>query len=130
MAFIAPLDPVMWDRRLLRQLWSFDYVWEVYVPEQKRRWGYYVLPILFGERFVGRFEPRVDRASKTLRILGIWWEEGFSPRTADGFVPSMRDALRAYMQFVGAIRVEWLPQTAGAGKLFGTLKTTRGTASR
>jgi uncharacterized protein YcaQ len=126
-AFIAPLDPVMWDRRLLRQLWSFDYVWEVYVPEPKRRWGYYVLPILFGEAFVGRIEPRVDRAARTLRILGIWWEEGFSPRRADGFVPAMRDALRAYMQFVGATRIEWLPQTAGAARLFGTLKTTRGT---
>jgi uncharacterized protein YcaQ len=125
-AFIAPLDPVMWDRRLLRQLWSFDYVWEVYVPEHKRRWGYYVLPILFGERFVGRIEPRVDRATKTVRILGIWWEDGFSPRKADGFVPAMRDALRAYMQFVGATRVEWLPETAGAGRLFGTLKTTGG----
>ena len=128
-AFIAPLDPVMWDRRLLRQLWSFDYVWEVYVPEQKRRWGYYVLPILFGEGFVGRIEPRVDRAEKTLRILGIWWEDGFSPRRADGFVPAMRDALRAYMSFVGATQIEWLPQTAGAGRLFGTLKTTRGTRS-
>jgi uncharacterized protein YcaQ len=129
-AFIAPLDPVMWDRRLLRQLWSFDYVWEVYVPEQKRRWGYYVLPILFGEEFVGRFEPRVDRASGTLRILGIWWQDGFSPRATDSFVPAMRDALRAYMQFVGATRIEWLPQTAGAGRLFGTLKTKEGTRAR
>jgi uncharacterized protein YcaQ len=122
-AFIAPLDPLMWDRRLLRQLWAFDYVWEVYVPEQKRRWGYYVLPILFGEQLVGRFEPRVDRAKRTLRILGIWWQDGFSPRTAEGFVPAMRDALRAYMQFVGASRIEWLPPTAAAGRPFGTLRT-------
>jgi uncharacterized protein YcaQ len=122
-AFIAPLDPLMWDRRLLRELWAFDYVWEVYVPEQKRRWGYYVLPILFGEQLVGRFEPRVDRANRTLRILGIWWQDGFSPRAAEGFVPAMRDALRAYMQFVGASRIEWLPPTAAAGRLFGTLRT-------
>ena len=51
----------MWDRRLLRELWDFDYIWEVYVPEAKRRWGYYVLPILFGDRLVGRIEPRLDR---------------------------------------------------------------------
>jgi uncharacterized protein len=121
-AFIAPLDPLMWDRRLLRELWAFNYVWEVYVPEQKRRWGYYVLPILFGEQLVGRFEPRVDRANRTLRILGIWWQDGFSPRTAEGFVSAMGDALRAYMQFVGASRIEWLPTTAAAGRLFGTLR--------
>jgi len=119
-AFIAPLDPLMWDRRLLREMWGFDYVWEVYVPEPKRRWGYYVLPILFGDRFVGRFEPRLDRKESVLRILGIWWEESFNPRRADGFVPHMREALRAYSRFVGAKRVEWLPPAAAAGKLIGS----------
>ena len=106
-AFIAPLDPLMWDRRLVRDLWGFDYIWEVYVPQPKRRWGYYVLPMVFGDEFVGRIEPRLDRTTKTLRILGTWWESGFSPRTADGLVPALRDALGAYMSFVGANRVEW-----------------------
>lgn len=123
-AFIAPLDPLLWDRRLLRELWNFDYIWEVYVPEPKRRWGYYVLPILFGDRLVGRFEPRLDRAEGTLRILGIWWEDWFSPRRAAGFVPEMRAALRAYMAFVGARRIDWMPATAGASRLFGTLSRT------
>ena len=63
MTFLAPLDPLCWDRDLLRTLFDFDYVWEVYVPEHKRRWGYYVLPILFGDRLVGRIEPRIDRAT-------------------------------------------------------------------
>ena len=62
-AFLAPLDPLVWDRDLLRSLWDFDYVWEVYVPAAKRRWGYYVLPLLWGDRFVGRIEPRIDRQS-------------------------------------------------------------------
>ncbi len=123
-AFIAPLDPLVSDRRLLRDLWGFDYLWEVYVPEPKRRWGYYVLPILFGDRMVGRFEPRLDRASRTLRVLGLWWEKDFSPRQTEGFVAHMRDALRAYTTFVGADRIEWLPATAGAARLFGTLKRT------
>jgi uncharacterized protein YcaQ len=121
-AFIAPLDPLLWDRRLLRQLWSFDYIWEVYVPEPKRRWGYYVLPILFGDHLVGRFEPRLDRTERTLRILGIWWEDGFSPQRADGFVNRMSEALIAYMAFVGAHRIEWMPATAGAGRLFRSLR--------
>ena len=121
-AFIAPLDPLLWDRRVLRDVWEFEYVWEVYVPEAKRRWGYYVMPILYRDRLVGRIEPRVDRVTRTLRILGIWWEAGFSPRKAPGFVPQMREALRAYMSFVGAETVEWLPAARTAGRLFGTLK--------
>ncbi len=124
-AFIGPLDPLIWDRRLLRELWSFDYIWEVYVPGPKRRWGYYVLPILFGDRLIGRFEPRLDRATRTLRILGISWEKGFSPRAADGFVPQMRAALRAYMDFVGATTIEWSPATRAAGRLIGKLARPR-----
>ncbi|CAN5788089.1 crosslink repair DNA glycosylase YcaQ family protein [soil metagenome] len=120
-AFIAPLDPLVWDRPLLRDVFEFDYLWEVYVPEARRRWGYYVLPVLFGDRLVGRIEPRLDRASRTLRILGIWWEDGFSPRRGEGFVPALRSALRAYSEFVGATHVEWAPATAGAGRLYGTL---------
>ena len=76
-SFLAPLDPLVWDRRMLRALWDFDYLWEVYVPEAKRKWGYYVLPILFGDRFVGRIEPRLDRKAKTLSILGVWFQAGF-----------------------------------------------------
>jgi len=118
-SFIAPLDPLAWDRRLLRDLWDFDYLWEVYVPEQKRRWGYYVLPILFGDRLVGRIEPRVDRAAGALRVLGIWWQPGFVPRRADGFVPAMRQALADYLSFVGTGHIEWAPATGAAGRLFG-----------
>ncbi|HYX76587.1 MAG TPA: F0F1 ATP synthase subunit beta, partial [Gaiellaceae bacterium] len=59
-AFLAPLDPLAWDRDLLLRLWGFDYRWEVYVPAAKRRYGYYVLPVLHGDRLVGRIEPRID----------------------------------------------------------------------
>ena len=52
------------------------------MPAPKRRWGYYVLPLLYGDRFVGRIEPRVDRASATLRVVGLWWEAGFDPLVA------------------------------------------------
>ena len=109
-AFIAPLDPLVWDRRKLRELWGFDYLWEVYTPAAKRRWGYYVLPILFGDRLVGRIEPRFERASPDLRILGIWFEPDFRPMEAPGFVVALRDAIEAYRSFVGARRVLW-PRT-------------------
>ncbi len=101
-AFLAPLDPFVWDRDLLRSLFDFDYVWEVYVPPAKRRWGYYVLPILFGDRLVGRIEPRIDRRTRSLRVIGIWWEAGFDPLADPRFVVAFTDALEAHRAFAGA----------------------------
>jgi len=109
-SFLAALDPLVWDRRLLRTLWNFDYLWEVYVPEHKRKWGYYVLPMLFGDRFVGRIEPRLDRKAKSLAIIGIWFEAGFEPMEAPGFMDALGKAIEAYRSFVGAERVTW-PRT-------------------
>jgi uncharacterized protein YcaQ len=120
-SFLAPLDPLIWDRRMLRELWGFDYLWEVYVPEPKRRWGYYVLPMLFGDRFVGRIEPRLDRKSKTLAILGIWFEPDFSPMEEPRFVPALRDAVEAYRCFVGATKVTW-PRTRPGRDVAGALR--------
>jgi uncharacterized protein YcaQ len=109
-SFLAPLDPLMWDRRLVKGLFAFDYIWEVYVPAPKRRHGYYVLPLLFGDRLVGRIEPRFERASGTLRIAGIWFEDGFGLMEEPGFVPALAEALDAYVGFIGAKTVTW-PQT-------------------
>ena len=105
--FLAPLDPLAWDRDLLLHLWGFDYRWEVYVPAPKRRWGYYVLPLLYGDRFVGRIEPRIDRQAGTLRILGLWWEHGFDPLDPanPGFPAAFVGALRAHLAFSGLRKV-------------------------
>lgn len=110
-AFLAPLDPFCWDRDLLRRLFDFDYVWEVYVPAAKRRWGYYVLPILYGDRLVGRIEPRIERRAGTLRIAGLWWEDGFDPLSDDGFAPAFAEAIEAHRAFGGVDRIA-LPRTA------------------
>ena len=94
--FVAPVDPLVAGRRQLLELFDFEYRWEIFTPEPKRQFGYYVLPILFGDRFVGRIEPRldkIDRAAGALRILGLWWEKGFNPRADEAFVPALRDAL-------------------------------------
>ncbi len=104
-AFLAPLDPFVWDREFLRALFGFDYIWEVYVPARKRRWGYYVLPILYGDRLVGRIEPRIERATGTLRVLGLWWEDGFDPLADPRFVPAFVDALEAHRRFGGVERL-------------------------
>ena len=121
-SFLAPLDPLVWDRRQLRDLWNFDYLWEVYVPEARRKWGYYVLPILFGDRFVGRIEPRLDRREKTLRIIGIWFQNGIEPMEEPSFIPALRDAIEEYRSFVGADEVSW-PRTRTGRQIAGALRS-------
>jgi uncharacterized protein len=117
-AFIAPFDSLLWDTALLSSLFDFDYVWEGFFPPAKRRWGYYVLPIVFGDRLVGRIEPRIDRDRARLEVLNVWWEEGFAPRRADGFVDAMRAALRAYMLFTRASNLEWPSHLGTEKRLF------------
>ena len=118
-AFLPPFDPLVWDRGLLGSLFEFDYVWELFHPPAKRRWGWYVLPILFRDRFVGRIEPRIDRAAGRVQVLGLWWEEGFEPKRADGFVDAMREALDAYMRFAGVDSAEWASHLDQERRLFG-----------
>ena len=118
-AFLPPFDPLVWDRGLLGSLFEFDYVWELFHPPAKRRWGWYVLPILFRDRFVGRIEPRIERAAGRVQVLGLWWEEGFEPKRADGFVDAMRDALDAYMRFAGVDSAEWASHLDQERRLFG-----------
>jgi uncharacterized protein YcaQ len=117
-AFMSPFDPIIWDRALLGSLFDFEYVWELFFPPEKRRWGWYVLPIVFGERFVGRIEPRIDREEGRVQVLGAWWEDGFAPRRADGFVDEMRDALRAYLGFAGVDKLSWAPHLGSEKRLF------------
>ncbi|MCR5799163.1 MAG: winged helix DNA-binding domain-containing protein [Lachnospiraceae bacterium] len=76
MSFIAPLDPLLWDKALILALWDFKYSWEIYTPAAKRKYGYYTLPIVYGDRFVGRIEAVPDRKAGVLRVNGLWWEPG------------------------------------------------------
>jgi uncharacterized protein len=117
-AFLPPFDPLVWDRGLLGSLFDFEYVWELFLPPARRRWGWYVLPIVFRDRFVGRIEPRIDRAGARVQVLDVWWEDGFAPRRAEGFVDAMRGALRAYLRFAGARRLEWASHLGPEKRLF------------
>ena len=74
--FLAPLDCMMWDRKLIRALFGFDYSWEIYVPAAKRKYGYYVLPVLYGDQFIGRIEAVSDTKANTLRVKNFWYEDG------------------------------------------------------
>ena len=74
--FLAPLDPMLWDRKLIEAVWGYQYSWEIYTPVVKRKYGYYVLPVLWGDRLIGRIEPKADRKTKTLTVQNIWLEPG------------------------------------------------------
>ena len=91
-SIMAPLDNLVWDRNMLRELFDFEYRWEVYKPVAERKYGYYVLPVLYGDKFIARFEPGKDRANQALIIKKWWWEPGIKPSAA------MRHALQLCFQ--------------------------------
>lgn len=77
--FLSPFDRLIHDRVRTEALWGFNYRLEMYVPKAKRQYGYYVLPILRGDRIVGRIDPVWDRKAKELTVNGTWWEDGVKP---------------------------------------------------
>jgi uncharacterized protein YcaQ len=124
--FLAPLDHVS-ARGRAKVLFGFDYVWEVYKPEHQRRFGYYTLPVLWGDRLVARFDSKLDRTTNTLVILGLWLEdealgqdEAFAEALACGFARFVA-FLGASKLDAGAIREPLLRKRACSSK-----ETTRG----
>lgn len=73
---IAPLDCMMWYRKLIHALFDFDYSWEIYTPADKRKYGFYVLPLLNNDSFIGRMEAVADKKASTLMVENIWYENG------------------------------------------------------
>jgi len=71
---LAPLDNMLWDRLMVQKLFDFQYTWEVYVPAEKRKYGYYVLPVLYQNRLIARMEPAKAEIGKPLVIKNWWWE--------------------------------------------------------
>jgi hypothetical protein len=97
--FLSPFDRLVHDRDRAEALWGFRYRLEMYVPAAKREYGYYVLPILSGDRLVGRIEPVFDRREKLLRVHGLWWNPGEKPVDLD-------EPLASLAAFLGAERIE------------------------
>jgi uncharacterized protein YcaQ len=97
--FLSPFDRLIHNRARMELLWNFYYRLEMYVPKAKRQYGYYVLPILRGDKLIGRIEPAFDRKTGVLRVNGVWWEDGVKPM-------SLQRTLRSLATFVGAGSIE------------------------
>jgi uncharacterized protein YcaQ len=104
-AFIAPLDNFIWDRDLIEDLFDFYYRWEVYVPGPKRNYGYYVLPVLYGEQLVARLDPAYDRATRTFIINNWWWQKGAKRKDA-AMLAALQDCMLAFANYLGAEKIE------------------------
>src|SRR5829696_1825077 len=102
--FLAPLDPVS-ARGRAKVLFGFDYVWEVYKPQHQRKFGYYTLPILWGDRLVARFDSKLDRATNTFIILGLWLEEKALGKD-DAFAEALARGFARFVKFLGASKMD------------------------
>lgn len=99
---LSPFDPILRDRKRTLRLFGFDYRFEAFVPDGQRRYGYYVLPILEGERLVGRLDPKLHRGQGLLEVKGLWWEPGV--KETKGRRAALEAALERLAGFVGAER--------------------------
>jgi uncharacterized protein YcaQ len=102
--FIAPLDNLCWDRRMLKELFDFDYRWEVYVPVNRRNYGYYVLPVLYGDRFIARFDPAFDKKNGVLTVKNWWWEPEIVP--SEQMAGALAQSFQGFLGYLDARRLE------------------------
>jgi uncharacterized protein YcaQ len=102
--FLAPLDHVS-ARGRAKAVFGFDYVWEVYKPEHQRRFGYYTLPMLWGDRLVARFDSKLDRTTRTFVILGLWLEDE-ALGTDEAFAEALARGFTRFVRFLGASKLD------------------------
>jgi uncharacterized protein YcaQ len=118
-AILAPLDNLLWDRHFIEVLFNFSYRWEVYKPANERQYGYYVLPVLYGDRFVARFEPGREKKGGALVIKNWWWEADVE--VTSKMQSALQEAFRHFLAYLGtnqlrlepsaqAQNLEWLKQ--------------------
>lgn len=96
--FLGPLDSFLWDRKGAQQLFHFDYTWEVYKPEHLRRWGYYVIPVFYGNRFIARLDSRLEKG--IWKIMRWWWEEDVTPNSE--VLDALRLGMENFMRYMDA----------------------------
>lgn len=111
---LSPFDPLIADRKRLKKLWGFDFAIEIYVPKEKRQYGYYVLPILMGDRLVGRIDPAMDRKTGILTVNGIWAETDAPRDKAAG--RAVARSIEDLARFLGATRIDYGKKIPAAWK--------------
>lgn len=105
MRLLAPFDPVLRDRDRALRRFGFDYRFEAFVPPEKRQYGYYVLPLLWGERLVGRLDAKLHREQAAVEVRGLWWEPGV--RASKRRAAALEEALAQLAEALGAESVRW-----------------------
>lgn len=96
--FIAPLDNILWDRKMIEMLFDFTYRWEVYTPVDKRKFGYYVLPVLYNGQFVARFEAESVHQAEEFVIKNWWWEPEIEPN--DNMIEMIAQEIARFAKFL------------------------------
>jgi len=96
---LAPLDNLLWDRNMVKELFDFEYRWEVYKPVAERQYGYYVLPVLYDNQFIARFEPGKEPAGKDIIIKNWWWEN--KPKPSEEMQQSLHRCFQNFLIYLG-----------------------------
>jgi len=106
MEFIAPLDGMLWDRKLINEIFDFQYKWEIYTPIEERKYGYYVLPVLYNDRFIARIEMISDRKNKVLAVKNIWFEDGV--KLSKALQKELNQCYNRFMNFHDLTDIEFI----------------------
>lgn len=114
-AFIGALDNLIWDRKLIKEIFGFEYIWEVYKPIEERKYGYYVLPVIYGDRFVARFEPRFHKKTKKLEIINWWWEPNIT--LTKELKKALNQCFEEFKKHLGATSIDINEELKGSLKL-------------
>jgi uncharacterized protein YcaQ len=98
--FLAPLDNLLWDRMLIQKIFNFQYSWEVYIPVEKRKYGYYVLPVLYQDKIIARMEPIKQKIGSPFGIKKWWWEPNIKPNKR--LKNAIENGLKTFSEYLNA----------------------------
>jgi len=103
--FLAPLDNLLWDRKYISTIFDFNYTWEVYKPVKERIYGYYILPVLYKNKFIARFEPELYRSTKKyFEIKKWWWEENIE--VDEAMLIAIDQAIDQFLDYLNAPKMK------------------------